>query len=168
MRYVLIVVMLLLSLILPGTVFHFWAWSGIKPDLLMLLTIYIAMHHRWPASLLWGLGAGLLQDFYLGRYIGMYTLSLTVTALLSYWLAERWYRDNFVLTTFMVFLVTAVGQIVVAFLTLGAGLGWSFGDILRLVFGVSTYNAILVPVTYPWIHRSFVRGWLRYRPRYER
>lgn len=168
MRYVLIIAMLFLSLILPGTVFHFWSWSGIKPDLLMLLTIYIAMHHRLSTSLLWGLGAGLLEDFYLGRYIGMYTLSLTVVAFLSYWLAERWYRDNFILTTFMVFLVTAVGQIIVAFLTLGAGLQWPFGDIIHVVFSVSLYNAILVPVTYPWIHRSFLRGLLRYRPRYER
>ena len=168
MRYVLLAVMFLLSLILPGTVFHFWSWSGIKPDLLMLLTIYMAMHHRLSSSLLWGLGAGLLEDLYLGRYIGMYTLSLTVVAYVSYWLAERWYRENFPLTTFMVFLVTAVGQLIVAFLTLGAGLQWSLADIGRLVFGVSLYNAILVPLTYPWIHRSFLRGWLRYRPRYER
>lgn len=168
MRYVLIAVMFLLSLILPGTLFHFWSWSGIKPDLLMLLTIYIAMHHRLPSGLIWGLGAGFLEDLYLGRYIGMYTLTLAVVASLSYWLAERWYRENFLITTFTVFLVTAVGQILVAFLSLGAGLHWSLSDIGRLVIGVSLYNAILVPLTYPWIHQSFVRGWLRYRPRYER
>lgn len=168
MRYVLIAVMFALSLILPGTLFHFWSWSGIKPDLLMLLTIYIAMHHRMTASVLWGLGAGLLLDFYLGRYIGMYTLTLIVVAILSNWLSERWYRENFLLTTFMVFIISAVGQILVTFLSLGAGLHWSLSDILRLVLGVSLYNAVLVPLTYPWIHQSFVRGWLRYRPRYER
>lgn len=168
MRYVIIMVMFLLSLILPGTVFHFWSWSGIKPDLLMLLTIYMAMHHRLSSSVLWGLGAGLLEDLYFGRYIGMYTLTLVVVAFLSYWLAERWYRDNYILTTFMVFIVTFVGQVVVAFLSLGAGLHWSLGDIGQLVIGVALYNAILVPVTYPLVHRSFVRGWLRYRPKYER
>ncbi|EHQ91888.1 rod shape-determining protein MreD [Desulfosporosinus youngiae] len=168
MRYVLIAVMFLLSLILPGTLFHFWSWSGIKPDLLMLLTIYIAMHHRLPSGLLWGLGAGLLEDLYLGRYIGMYTLTLAVVAALSYWLAERWYRENFLITTFIVLIATSAGQILVAFLSLGAGLHWSLTDISRLVIGVSLYNAILVPLTYPWIHQSFVRGWLRYRPRYER
>ncbi|MDR3541791.1 MAG: rod shape-determining protein MreD [Desulfosporosinus sp.] len=168
MRYVLLVVMFLLCLILPGTLFHFWAWSGIKPDLLMLLTIYMAIHHRLSTSVLWGLGAGLLEDLYLGRYIGMYTLTLAVVACLSFWLAERWYRDNFLLTTFMVFIVTIVGQVVVAFLSLGAGLHWSLGDIDQLVIGVALYNAILVPVTYPLIHRSFLHGWLRYRPRYER
>lgn len=168
MRYVLIAGMFLLSLIFPGTLFHFWSWSGIKPDLLMLLTIYIAMHHRLPGSLIWGLSAGLLEDFYLGRYIGMYTLTLAVVAVFSNWLSERWYRENFLLTTFMVFLVTAVGQILVSFLSLGVGLHWSLTDIGRLVIGVSLYNALLVPLTYPWIHKSFIRGWLRYRPRYER
>jgi rod shape-determining protein MreD len=91
-----------------------------------------------------------------------------VVAFSSYWLAERWYRENFLLTTFMVFLVTAVGQIMIAFLSLGAGLQWSLGDIGRLVIGVSCYNAVMVPITYPLIHRSFLRGWLRYKPRYER
>lgn len=168
MRYVLIALMFLLSLILPGTLFHFLSWSGIKPDLLMLLTIYIAMHHRMSASVYWGLGAGLLEDMYLGRYIGMYAFTLAVVAFLSNWLSERWYRENYLLTIFLVFCVSAAGQFIVAFLGLGSGLQWSLGDIVRLVFGVALYNALLVPITYPWIHRSFLHGWLRYRPKYER
>jgi len=168
MRYILIAIMFFLSLILPGTVFHFWSWSGIKPDFLMLLTIYIAMHNRLSTSMFWGLGAGLLEDLYLGRYIGMYTLTLAVVAFLSYWLSERWYRENFIVTTFMVFLVTAVGQAIIAALSLGAGLTWTFDEIRYLVIGVALYNSLLVPLTYPFIHRSFVQGWLRYRPRYER
>lgn len=167
-RYVLLAMMFILSLVLPGTLFHFWAWAEIKPDLLMLLTIYVAMHHRLSSSLFWGLGAGLLEDLYLGRYIGMYTLTLTVVAYLSYWLGERWNRENYLLTTFMVFLVTIAGQLLVAFLNLGAGLQWSLGNILLVVIGVSFYNAVLVPLTYPFIHRSFLRGWLAYRPKYER
>ncbi|HZK54124.1 MAG TPA: rod shape-determining protein MreD [Desulfosporosinus sp.] len=168
MRYVLIAAMFLLSLILPGTVFHFWSWSGVKPDFLMLLTIYIAMHNRLSTSIYWGLGAGLLQDLYLGRYLGMYTLTLAVVAYISYWLAERWYRENLILSTFLVFLVTAVGQTIVAVLSLGAGIHWAYSDITHLVFGIAIYNTVLVPLTYPFIHKSFVSGWLRLRPKYER
>ena len=167
-RYVLIGIMFILSLILPGTVFHFWSWAGIKPDLLMLLTIYIAMHHRLSPSLLWGVGAGLIYDLYLGRYIGMYTLTLAVVAYLSYWFGERWNRENYLLTTFMVLIVTAAGQGLIAFLYLGTGMQWSLVNVIIVVAGVSLYNAILVPITYPLIHRSFLRGWLSYRPKYER
>lgn len=168
MRYILIAIMFILSLVLPGTVFHFWDWSGIKPDLLMLLTIYMAMHHRLSSSVLWGLGAGLLFDLYLGQYIGMYTFTLAVVACFSYWLSQRWYRENFLLTIILVLCVTAVGQILIAFFNFGAGLHWPFGEVVKLILGISFYNAILVPLTYPWIHRSFVRGWLHYYPKYER
>lgn len=168
MRYLMLSLMFLLSLILPGTLFYFWGWSGIKPDLVMLLVIYYALHNRLQAGAIWGLGSGILQDLYLGRYVGMFTLTLTVVALLSGWMAQRWYRENFLLTIVMVFTATVTGQLMIAFLSLGAGLPWSFRDILRLVFGVGVYNALLVPVTYPWVHRSFLQGWLRYRPKYER
>ena len=167
-RYVLIGMMFVLSLILPGTLFHFLSWAEIKPDLLMLLTIYIAMHHRLSSSLLWGLGAGLIYDLYLGRYIGMYTLTLAVVAFLSFRLEERWNRENYFLTMFLTLIVTAAGQTLVAFLNLGGGLQWSLGNIIIVVVGISFYNAILVPITYPLIHRSFLRGWLSYRPKYER
>lgn len=168
MRYIILGLLYLLSLVLPGTLFHFWAWSEIKPDLVMLLTIYIALHHRLVPGMVMGFMAGLLQDFFLGRYIGMYSVTLTAVALLSGWLSARWYRENFLLTTLLVFIVTMFGQTMVAFLGLAAGLPWSFAESLRLIFGISLYNAILVPVTYPFIHHSFLHGWLRYRPRYER
>ncbi|WP_206810996.1 rod shape-determining protein MreD [Paradesulfitobacterium ferrireducens] len=167
MRYLLIAFLFLLSLILPGTVFYFWDWSGIKPDLMMLLVIYLALHHRLLTGVIWGLGAGLVQDLYLGRYIGMYTLTLAVVALFSSWLSQRWYRDNFPLMTLLVFLASALGQLLIGFLSLAAGLAWSGQDIIRLVLGIGIYNAVLVPLTYPWIHRSFMYGWLRYRPKYE-
>jgi len=168
MRYIILVFLMLMTLVLPGTLFHLWAWSGIKPDLTMLLIIYIALHDRKWASIFWGLGTGLMEDFYLGHYLGMYTVTLTLVAALTNWLAGRWYRENLPLTVLLVFLVTAVGQLVVGFLGLGAGLGWSASDILRLVVGVAGYNAVLVLVTYPWMHRSFRHGLLKYRPKYER
>lgn len=168
MRYLIMLGMLLLSLILPGTVFYFWSWGGIKPDLIMLFTIYMALHHRPMSGALWGLGAGILEDLYLGRHFGMYSLTLTGVALLSGWLAQRWYRENYALTTLLVFLVTFLGQTLIALLSLGVGIQWTVTDALRLAIGVSLYNAILVPISYPWVHRSFLKGWLKYRPKYER
>lgn len=55
-RITLIIVMLLFSLILPGTFFHFLAWGNIKPDLVVLFTIYLALHHKTLPGAMWGLG----------------------------------------------------------------------------------------------------------------
>lgn len=167
-RIFLIIVMLLFSLILPGTLFHFLAWGNIKPDLVVLFTIYLALHHKTLPGALWGLGAGLLADFYFGRHFGMYAVTLTCVALLADWLSQRWYRDNYFLTALLVFLVTFVGEGMIAILNILVGARWALDDAIRLVIGVSVYNALLVPLTYPWIHRSFTKGWLKYRPKYER
>ncbi|MDR3270091.1 MAG: rod shape-determining protein MreD [Peptococcaceae bacterium] len=168
-RYLLLAVLFFFSLILPGTLFHFWSWGGVKPDLVMLLTIYFAMHHR---SAVYALGTGiifgLLQDLFLGKYIGMYALTLMVVAGLSFWLAGRWYRENLFLTLVLVFGVSLAGQAMIGFLGLAVGSLWSPTEILRLVLGIAVYNTILTPMTYPWIHHSFLYGWLRYRPKYER
>jgi len=160
--------MLLFSLILPGTLFYFLSWGGIKPNLVLLFVVYLALHHHTLPSALWGLGAGVLADLYLGRHFGMYALTLTLVALLTNWLSQRWYRENFLLIALLVFLVTFVGEGIIAFLNILVGARWSLGDAFRLVLGVACYNAILVPITYPWIHRSFTQGWLKYRPKYDR
>ncbi len=80
MRYFLIAIMLVFCLILQGTVFYFWNWAGIKPDLVMLLVIYIALHSRLLPGALWGLGIGILEDLYLGHFVGMYAFTLTAVA----------------------------------------------------------------------------------------
>jgi rod shape-determining protein MreD len=167
MRYFLIAIMLVLGFVLPGTVFYFWDWFGIKPDLVMLLVIYIALHSRLVTGALWGLGTGILEDLYLGHFIGMYAFTLTVVALLSNWLAQRWYRENFLFINLLVFMVSVAGQLLAVFLSLGAGMHWQFSAIFLVSVGIAFYNVILVPATYPLIHRSFLYGWLRYRPKYE-
>ncbi len=168
MRFLILGLLFLLSLALPGTVFYFWSWAGIKPDLVMLLVIYIALHMRRRPAVLWGLSLGLLEDLYLGRYLGMYGFTMMAVAFLTQRISERWSRDNFFLTIVLVFFMTMAGQLMIGFFGVGAGLRWSLEDISRLAVGVALYNALLVPITYPLIHRSFLHGWLRYRPKYER
>lgn len=168
MRFLILGLLFLLSLALPGTVFYFFSWGGIKPDLVMLLVIYIALHMRRYPAVLWGLGLGLLEDLYFGRYLGMYGFTLTVVAYLTQRILDRWSRDNSVLTVLLVFLMTVIGQVLIGFLSAAAGLQQSLGDILRLALGTGLYNALLVPITYPLIHRSFLHGWLKHRPKYER
>ncbi|MDD4400408.1 MAG: rod shape-determining protein MreD [Desulfitobacteriaceae bacterium] len=159
--------MLLISFVLQGTVFYFWDWFGIKPDLVMLLVIYIALHSRLFTGMLWGLGIGIIEDLYLGYFIGMSAFTFAGVALLSNWLAQRCYKENLLFIVLLVFSVSVVGELLAIFLSLGAGMHWQLGAIVRISVGIACYNLILVPATYPLIHRSFLYGWLRYRPKYE-
>lgn len=166
-RFLLMVVILILCLVLPGTLFHYWSWAGIKPDLAMLWVIYIALHHRPAQGALYGMAIGLIVDFYLGRYIGLYTLTLAVVALLISFLQQKWYRDNIPLTMGLVFAATLLGQTLIVILAKAAGLNWVIEDAFRIILGIALYNTLLVPITYPIVHRSFTRGLLYQKPRFE-
>jgi rod shape-determining protein MreD len=166
-RAVLMLFIFILTLILPGTLFHYWSWGGIKPDLLMLWVIYIALHHRPARAAAYAFIAGLVEDFYLGRYIGLNAISLVVAALLIGFLQQRWYRENIPLTMVLVFIVSVLGETLIALLAAISGLNWFFGDAVNIILGIAFYNALLVPLTYPPIHRSFTGGLLYLKPKFE-
>ena len=166
-RNILMLIILIFCLILPGTVFHYWSWGGIKPDLVMLWLIYIALHHRPFEGIVYGLVTGLVADLFLGRYIGIYTITLAAVALLISLLQQRWYRENVVLTIVLVFMGTFLGQSIIFLLAVTAGLNWYLGEAIRVIIGISLYNSLLVPLTYPLIHRSFTKGWLQQKSDYK-
>jgi rod shape-determining protein MreD len=160
-------IILAFCLILPGTVFHYLSWAGIKPDLAMLWVIYIVLHQRPMQGLISGFIAGLIVDMYFGRYIGLYAITLTVVALIISFMQQRWYRDNIPLTMVLVFITTALGQTLMVVIAKTTGLNWFFGDALRIIFGISLYNSLLVPITYPFVHRSFTSGFLHQKSKFE-
>lgn len=166
-RNIIMLIILIFCLILPGTAFHYLSWNGIKPDLAMLWIIYIALHHRPIEGVAYGFATGLIVDLYFSRYIGMYTITLAVVAFLISFLQQRWYRDNIPLTIVLVFMATFLGQTIVSLLANIAGLNWDVGNAFRTIIGISLFNALLVPITYPIAHRSFSQGILKQKSNYE-
>lgn len=166
-RIFLILGISLLCLIFQGTLFHFFSWAGIKPDLAMLWVIYLALHHRPAQGIAYGMTIGLIVDLYFGRYIGLYAITLAMVALLISLLQQRWYRENIPLTMVLVFIITILGQTLIVLIAKITGLHWFFGDASKVVFGIAFYNSLLVPITYPLIHRSFTKGLLHQKSKFE-
>jgi len=166
-RFIVMFIIFVFCLILPGTVFQYWSWAGIKPDLAMLWVIYIALHYRPAQGVGYGFVSGLLVDLYLGRYIGLHAITFAVVALLIGFLQQRWYRENIPLTMVLVFIVSVLGQGLIVLTAAIAGLNWFYGDAVQITFGIAFYNALLVPLTYPFLHRSFTRGLLHQESKYE-
>ncbi|MDR1069387.1 MAG: rod shape-determining protein MreD [Gracilibacteraceae bacterium] len=167
LRYVWMFLIWCVCLILTGTVFEMFAWGAVKPDLVMLWAIYVALHHTPARGAACGFVSGLLFDFYLGRYFGVYAVVLPLISLLSGILQKKWYRENIPLTIVLVFLLTCIGQSAVAALNLAGGAALYLRDVLPLIAGIAFYNALLTPLTYPWLHKAFTLGFLRRKLKWE-
>ncbi|NLO98326.1 MAG: rod shape-determining protein MreD [Peptococcaceae bacterium] len=166
-RNIVLFILLCLCLVFQGTLFQYLSIGGIKPDLVMLLVIYIALHQKPLAGLIYGFAYGLIIDMYMGRYIGLHAIILAVVALLVSYIQQKWYRENVILTMMLVFFLTFLGQLLLVVMAVTSGLQWSARNPFDTMMGISFYNCLLVPFTYPLIHRSFTKGILKASREYE-
>ncbi|NMB02276.1 MAG: rod shape-determining protein MreD [Firmicutes bacterium] len=136
MKYVVYWLLLMLALVLqtagsPGILFF-----GFKPEILLLVTLLFAMLLDSPTGAIFGFMAGLMQDLVVGRFVTLYATCLMLMAIVVGFVTRRFYRENFIVRFFSLFLGTALTQILYL---LGAA---SFG--LSRTWTLDTWQAILM------------------------
>ncbi|MCK9525762.1 MAG: rod shape-determining protein MreD [Limnochordia bacterium] len=113
----------------PGLVFF-----GLRPDLLLLLTLFSAMLQEPGGAAVFGFVSGLLQDILVGQFIGLYAGTYLLMAILVGFLAKRLYKENLLVRFFAIVLGTILGQIL--YLLGAASFGFSSPESWSLVFGI--------------------------------
>jgi rod shape-determining protein MreD len=153
-RVVSIAAIVITALLLQSTVFAQLRLLGVRPELLYLVTIAIALLEGPNEGATVGFVSGLSQDFLMNQPKGLTALTLT---LLGY--AVGMFRQFIVspsplVPTIVVGVGTAVG---IAFYEVVSVLLGNFHD--EAAYGVkvalltATYNAVLTPILYPLLRR---------------
>jgi rod shape-determining protein MreD len=144
--------------------FPYFKINGVVPDLFLIVTIFCGFWFRPRFGAGTGLVYGLLEDLFLGRYLGLNVLAKGACGYLAGLSESRLNRENRLAPVFLVF----VGSVVHDGLYLLGGYlaGWPhlFGaDLLRIVFTAALYNSVLAFLGYPWFCRAAARGILKIR-----
>lgn len=149
-----IVAVVVTALLLQSTVFAELRLLGVRPELLFLVTIVLALLEGPDEGAVVGFAGGLMQDFLLNQPKGITALTLT---LVGYAVGKsRHYitSPSPLVPTVVVAVATAVGMAfyeVVSFL-LGV-FGQPFGFGVKVALLTALYNAILTPILYPLLRR---------------
>lgn len=154
-RHLLVVGMLLVTaLLLQSTLFPQLALLGVRPELIYLVTILLALLEGPSEGALVGFVGGLLQDFLLNEPKGITALTLTMVGY-SIGLSRQYITSpSPLLPTVLVAIGTAVGvafHSVVSFL-LGE-FPHPFGFAVKVIVLSALYGAVLTPIAYPLIRR---------------
>jgi rod shape-determining protein MreD len=168
MRYLVLALLFIFSLTLQSTMFDFIKVAGVKPDFVLLLVIYYSFTNGPLKGAIFGLGIGLLEDLFLGHFIGMNALALLSAGFIAGWFETKMYKENLLIAFLVIFLTTIFSQLIIFFSGAVVGLNWTLTQSWRLLLTLAIYNTCLVPFTYPWFHHSVSRGLLRHRPKHER
>jgi rod shape-determining protein MreD len=153
-RVLVTIVVIVTALLLQSTLFWNLKLLGVRPELMYLITIVIAILEGPNEGAVTGFAAGLAQDFLLNQPKGITALTLTLVGYAAGLARQYIVSPSPLLPTILVGVGTAAGIAfyqVVAFL-LGQ-LEETFSFALRVTLLTALYNAILTPIVYPLLRR---------------
>jgi rod shape-determining protein MreD len=144
------------SLLLQSTVFSQVKLLGVRPELLYLVTVVVAIIEGPADGAVFGFVGGMAQDFLLDQPKGITALTLTLLGYTIGLARQFIVSPSPLLPTILVAVGTFAGVIfyeVVAFLLGQFDAGLSFS--LRVALLTALYNAMLTPLVYPALRRIF-------------
>lgn len=147
-KYFVLLILAVLALILQTTLFHELALAGAKPDLVLILIIFMAIICGPQKGGITGFLLGLLEDLYLGRFIGMNCLSKGLTGITAGLLTLGAFSENLLVPIITVFLGTLLNGFIYFFLGMLLGMKWTLELFLWKSIPLAIYNMCLVPFIY--------------------
>ncbi len=147
-------VVIVTGLLLQTTVFAQVRLLGVKPELMYLLTVVVAILEGPEEGAIVGFAGGMAQDFLINAPKGITALTLTLLGYVMGLVRQYISSPSPLLPTILVAVGTAGGlvfNIIVS--TLLGQLDASLGYAVKVVLLTSLYNALLTPVFFPLLRR---------------
>ena len=144
------------SLLLQSTVFAQVKLLGVRPELLYIVTILMAILEGPNEGAIVGFAGGMAQDFLLDQPKGITALTLTLLGYTVGLARQYIVSPSPLLPTILVAVGTFAGVVfyeVVSFLLGQLNDPWTFS--LRVALLTAVYCAILTPLVYPVLRRVF-------------
>lgn len=152
----------ILALFLQTNLFGVLAWQGTIPDILLIVVIFFAIFNGANQGIIYGVACGLLEDLYLGRFIGLNAISKGITAYIIGRLQGNVFKENILVGVIGVVGGTLVNSFIVFMLSLSSfGSSQAIRIMLISIAWQMVYNTILAVPLYGWYYRSSLHGVLK-------
>lgn len=155
-RVLSIAVVILTALLLQSTVFAQMKLLGVKPELMYLVTIIVAILEGPQEGAVVGFAGGMAQDFLLNTPKGITALTLTLLGYAMGLARQYIVSPSPLMPTMLVAAGTAIGT---AFWQVMATLLGQYDEPIGYAVKVSlltaVYGAVLTPILYPLLRRMF-------------
>lgn len=165
LRYVLTICFVLLLAVLQTTVLHAAELFGVIPNLLLSAVVCYSLTKGDYKAHVFGIGCGLLLDFFGGRVVGMNTLLCFYVSLVCVLLYGGLFNNNVFVAMLFVLLLSVPYEFFIYFFSLFI---WGQGDIvyalLCKIVPCAVYNALTTFLVYPFTRALAVEWTEKSRP----
>ncbi len=148
------------ALLLQTTILEQVAIIGVKPDLVMLLTILNSFLLGTREGAFLGFAGGIIEDLFAGSYIGLNALSKMTAGYLAGAVGVRLNRENTPVAAGVTFVSAVAGLVVHYLLSLSLGIYIPvFYALFRVAFPTAFYTALLAPLFFKrFLHFMQIQG----------
>ncbi|GAW93321.1 rod shape-determining protein MreD [Calderihabitans maritimus] len=160
MRVILLIVLGVVSIVLETSLLNYLAVFGAKPDILLLIIVFMAIFYGSKTGTYIGVIYGLMEDLVIGRYIGLNALVRAFTGYLIGLGEKKFYKDNLLVPFVALFLATVVNETLCLLLRSLVSARVEFPGGYYLL-GQALYNSFLGLILYGKFYASATRGWLK-------
>ncbi|NLB89414.1 MAG: rod shape-determining protein MreD [Syntrophomonadaceae bacterium] len=162
MRYLVLIILPFISIFLQTTVFSFLSMKGIIPDMVLIFVVFFALLNGSKNAAIYGFLCGLLEDLYMGRFIGINALSKGITGYVIGMLEGRVFKENLFVGIISVVIGTFTNSLCLIILSLISYNIFHLDINIFASIGYQTlYNVFLAIPIYAWYYHSTKRGVLR-------
>lgn len=148
-RTALTAAIILICAVLQVSVMQWFALRGVEPDLLLVVTVVIALLSGPRAGMAVGFSAGVVEGALLGRFMGVYAAAKTIAGYLAGVAGRRLLAENLVVMVGAGAALTLVHDAIFDILVRPAGVGEMVGAAL----GRGLYCAGVAAVVGPALRR---------------
>ena len=136
---------------------NFFMWfniAGIKPNIFVILALFIGLFTNRTMGIAYGVGIGIAIDILIGHVIGIYAVSLGIIGLLAALFDKNFSKDSRITIILMVAGATIIFEIIyylLNYMILGINV-----EIINFIFMLLIeviYNIILTIILYPLIQK---------------
>ena len=142
--------------LLQSTLTEYIEIAGIRPNLLIVTAVCVALCRKEMESAFMGLLFGLGLDILIGRVLGWYAICLFLVCFCIGTVNSKLYKEKFLIPMFFVFFSTVAVQMAYYFINYFLkGYQDMVFVVTRLVLPESLYNAVLAVPAYPLVVRIY-------------
>jgi rod shape-determining protein MreD len=161
MRFLLLFMIAMVSLVLQTAVFNKLTLAGAKPDLLLITVVFFAFIKGARAGAGLGFFYGLLEDLAAGRFIGLNALAKAATGFLVGLTEGKIYKENLLAPGLLIIAASLINGLIVTVLLKITGIPVSFTESFwRILLPVAIYNLGIAPLFYLKFYQSVTNGLL--------
>ena len=162
MRYLILTILPFLSIFLQSTFFSNYSIKGTVPDLVLVFVVFFALLNGAGKGTTYALLCGLLEDLYIGRFIGLNVISKGLTAYIVGKLQGNVFKEYLLVGVAGVIIGSIINNVLLLILSIATFEVFNFDQsILIGIFYQTFYNTMISAPLYIWYYRSHNMGLLR-------